>query len=99
MPEDSPEDADSNEVTSMPSIGDVLTDFVDGVGSLAETFPLTMKAISTAYNKTLDKFQQFEKEKIFFEKMMKKRKKPPSSFGRTIYKSSKSLINNYEITA
>jgi hypothetical protein len=66
MPEDNQENVESEEKIDMPSIGDVLVDYVQGIGSLVETFPLTMTAISSAYKKTLGRFQQFEKEKIVF---------------------------------
>ena len=67
MPEDNPNDAAFDEATAVPSIGDELTTFVEGITkSCPNTHPLTMTAISTAFKEARNKFQQFEKDKIIF---------------------------------
>lgn len=67
MPDDDANDIRRDEAEDTLSIGDELIAFVASITSLAETFPLTIKAIVAAYREALDKFQQFEKEKVFFE--------------------------------
>lgn len=46
------------------NIGNVLTDFVDSIISLSETFPITMTSIITALQETLKRREEFDKENV-----------------------------------